>query len=59
MRGKTVSFAVCVFKTKSNISEKGLREFQTEMERGRGLGGEDRSRVTVNQFICACSMTYP
>jgi hypothetical protein len=42
VRGKTVSFAVCVFKTKSNISGKGLGEFQMEMERGRGLGGEDR-----------------
>ena len=40
-----MSFAVCllyVFKTKSNISGKGLGEFQTEMGRGRGLGGEDR-----------------
>ena len=43
--GKTMSFAVCllyVFQNKSNISGKGFREFQTEMGRGRGLGGEDR-----------------
>ena len=40
--GQTVSFAVCVFKIKSYISGKGLGEFQTEMERGRGLGGEAR-----------------
>ena len=33
----------CVFfKTKSNISGKGSGEFQAEMERGMGLGGEDR-----------------
>ena len=44
VRGKAVNFAVCVFKTKSNIRGEGLGEFQTEMERGRGLG--------YTSFIC-------
>ena len=47
MKGKMVSFSVCmcllhIFETKSNISGKGLGEFQMEMGRGKGLGGEDR-----------------
>ena len=40
--GQNDEFCCVFFKTKSNISGKGLGEFQTEMEKGRGFGGEER-----------------
>ena len=40
--GQNSDFCCVFLKTKSNTSGKGLGEFQTEMERGRELEGEDR-----------------
>ena len=40
--GQNDEFCCVFFKTKSNISGKGLREFQTEVERGTELEGGDR-----------------
>ena len=41
--GQNGEFSCVFFKTKSNISGRGLGEFQKEMERGGGLGGEGRT----------------
>ena len=49
MRGKTGSFAVCVFKTKSNISGKGVGRVSNGDGKRRGVrrGGQVSSSLSI------------